>query len=386
MAGRRHATVRVLAGPNAQESRQELEALMRVGREKRTRWLNDKLLRDMAVSAENQALWDMFRSIDFDKQSRVLERWEAHVKSASAPARPSAALVALQAWAGIKRKARDALKRAPPSLVDEIELRVLQFLEQGDCGELVLQLDDGFQRLLAHGLAEFHGLTSASRPAPPSFSSPEPQQAEEVAERFREAKRTLKLNLGYAALVALPEGFTDLELAGNQIAELDEVVLSSLERVRDLDLSGNALAALGDGLAAMPALAALALEHNCLEALPESLGGCGALVRLDVSHNQLRQLPESLARLPKLQRLLAANNQLLSVPLAFGHMRHLKEVNLGYNPLEAPLAAKAAEGLSRLLAHLREEDERLAAAALEALKPVGFQVAPHLQVTWDVAK
>jgi len=44
-----------------------------------------------------------------------------------------------------------------------------------------------------------------------------------------------------------------------------------------------------------------------------------------------------------------------------------------YNELAAPLAAKAAEGLSRLLAHLREEDERAAAAALEALKPVGVQ-------------
>ena len=39
-----------------------------------------------------------------------------------------------------------------------------------------------------------------------------------------------------------------------------------------------------------------------------------------------------------------------------------------------PLATKAAEGLSRLLAHLRDEDERLAAAALEALKPKGMQV------------
>ncbi len=45
-----------------------------------------------------------------------------------------------------------------------------------------------------------------------------------------------------------------------------------------------------------------------------------------------------------------------------------------YNELEETLAAKAAEGLSRLLAHLREEDERLAAAALEALKPVGVPV------------
>ena len=81
------------------------------------------------------------------------------------------------------------------------------------------------------------------------------------------------------------------ELAGNQIAELDNHVLASLRHVRDLDLSGNALAALGAGLAAMPALALLALEHNRLDALPESLGACAALVRLDVSHNQLRALP-----------------------------------------------------------------------------------------------
>ena len=68
-------------------------------------------------------------------------------------------------------------------------------------------------------------------------------------------------------------------------------MLASLRHVRDLDLSGNALAALGPGLAAMPALALLALEHNRLEALPESLGACAALVRLDVSHNLLQALP-----------------------------------------------------------------------------------------------
>ena len=34
------------------------------------------------------------------------QRWEMHVKSTGAPTRPSAALVALRAWAGINRKAR----------------------------------------------------------------------------------------------------------------------------------------------------------------------------------------------------------------------------------------------------------------------------------------
>ena len=40
-------------------------------------------------------------------------------------------------------------------------------------------------------------------------------------------------------------------------------------------------------------------------------------------------LQETLAKLPKLQRLVATNNQLRTLPIAFGHMRHIKELNLG---------------------------------------------------------
>ena len=40
-------------------------------------------------------------------------------------------------------------------------------------------------------------------------------------------------------------------------------------------------------------------------------------------------MQEALAKLPKLQRLVAINNQLRTLPLAFGHMRHIKELNLG---------------------------------------------------------
>jgi len=50
---------------------------------------------------------------------------------------------------------------------------------QEACAELVLQLDDGFQRLLAHGVAEFHGLASASRDAPglaPAAQEPAAQE------------------------------------------------------------------------------------------------------------------------------------------------------------------------------------------------------------------
>ncbi|KAK9811489.1 hypothetical protein WJX72_004757 [[Myrmecia] bisecta] len=176
-----------------------MEAVLRVGRERRRRFLNDKLLRDMAgaltapdmealfkpvpfgethttplteaAAPENQAIWDLFRNIDMDRQQKVLQKWEAHIQAsrqseapAGPPPRTSAALTALKCWAGIQRKARDALKKACAINVDDMEQLVLAFLEEGDSeGELVLELTNGFQRLQAHGLAEFHNLVCNSR-------------------------------------------------------------------------------------------------------------------------------------------------------------------------------------------------------------------------------
>lgn len=51
-----------------------------------------------------------------------------------------------------------------------------------------------------------------------------------------------------------------------------------------------------------------------------------------------------------------------------------------YNPLSEPWAAEANRGLSRFLVFLREQEELAAAAALEALKPVGTQVSERARV------
>lgn len=174
----------------------ELYALSRVGQRKQRRWLNDKLLREMAgtLSAadmaslfkpvpfgeqraslweqaarpEHRILFDMFRSLDMDKQTRVLQKWEAHVRELQAgpAAIPDPAIDALAAWAGVSFKARQAMKRAPTTC-EAIEAQLLAFLQQQDGGqgsELVVEgLEDGFHRLIAHGLAEYHSLQSTSR-------------------------------------------------------------------------------------------------------------------------------------------------------------------------------------------------------------------------------
>eukprot|EP00775_Hariotina_reticulata_P013313 gene13313-13442_t len=145
---------------------QEIGAIEKAGQRRRRRWLNDKVLRDMAgpmsaadmqsqftpvpfgsypppsafvvaMAPEHQPLWEHFRNIDMDKQSKVLQ--QANVQS-----------------------------------ILELEMQILQLIDQEDHdAELVLQLPDSFARLLTHGLAQYHSLLSATR-APCSISALEP--------------------------------------------------------------------------------------------------------------------------------------------------------------------------------------------------------------------
>ncbi|GFR39686.1 hypothetical protein Agub_g160 [Astrephomene gubernaculifera] len=179
----------------------ELKAMEAAGVRRRRRWLNDKTLRDLAgplsaadmeaqfkpapfggghvpsplaqaLTPAHAALWDNFRSIDPEKEARVLQKWAAHQRESAPPRQrqqrgPTQAALALQRWAGVGRRARAALKRANPASVMQMELQMLDFFEQAAPGaQLLLPLEDPFARLLAHGLADFHGLLSASRSLP----------------------------------------------------------------------------------------------------------------------------------------------------------------------------------------------------------------------------
>ena len=183
---------------------------------------------EQAAAPEHAVLWDLFRSLDMDRQSRVLHKWEAHVRELQAgpAAIQNPAVHAIAAWAAVSGRARQAMKRSSPAHVQAIETQILLFLQQvGGCNsscfplqqlalrrssclallaelrsweghfsryllpfsslphcccyppphvplllqddpeeELVLEgLEDGFHRLIAHGLAEYHSLNSHSR-------------------------------------------------------------------------------------------------------------------------------------------------------------------------------------------------------------------------------
>jgi hypothetical protein len=201
------------APPPTEAELAELAALARVGARRRRRYLNDRLLRDLAgpltadhveglfkpvpfgaqpiVSAfqrvaddpEAAALWELFRSVDADREARVLARWEGHVAELRAEALAArggarrgegaaggAGRAALAAWAAVAPRARAALRRAPRAMLEGIEAPVADFAAAADDSaaeaELALDLPGAFERLLAHALAEFHALSSFSRAAP----------------------------------------------------------------------------------------------------------------------------------------------------------------------------------------------------------------------------
>lgn len=169
---------------------------------------------------------------------------------------------------------------------------------------------------------------------------------------------------------------------------------------------------IGEGVAKMASLQVLRLENNRIEALPDQIGSCRALVKLDLGTNNLHSLPESMGQFRKLQRLNVANNMLRRVPASMGSLKTLKELDLRYlglclhctinaslcpfeaacvkpelvqgqanslravryNNLDELYHSKSEEGLSRLLAFLREEEERERLELIERLKPIGTQV------------
>lgn len=186
----------------------ELRAIERAGLRRRRRWLNDKVLRDiagpmtaqdmhdqfhpvpfgsagppsafaLAATAEVAPLWDKFRNIDADKQAAVLQRWEQHNQeqavqrrrghvSAAEPRRQhemqaAAAVAALDKWRRIARGTRCGLasKRAAQARPHVCKAHMLPSLPAccscGTCKLVVVRLGGrGSQRSTQESPDEQH--------------------------------------------------------------------------------------------------------------------------------------------------------------------------------------------------------------------------------------
>ncbi|ONK81848.1 uncharacterized protein A4U43_C01F33490 [Asparagus officinalis] len=97
--------------------------------------------------------------------------------------------------------------------------------------------------------------------------------------------------------------------------------MSSLSKLKEVDVSFNELESVPESLCLATALVKLNVGNNFanLLALPRSIGNLEMLEELDVSNNQIRVLPDSFGMLSKLRVLRAEENPLEVPP------RHIAE-------------------------------------------------------------
>lgn len=181
---------------------EELDSLNKLGQRKQRRWKNELLLRAMApeltadaidglfkpvpfgdihppspftqISHDEdlQQLWQLLLSVSAEKQQRILEKWDTHVKELLQSCQvehkdgQSKALIAngySRRWQQkVSAIGKTALKKAPTQTLHDIEAKMIPCIFTPGMS-VDIHAEDGFGRLLAHSIAQFHGLRSISQ-------------------------------------------------------------------------------------------------------------------------------------------------------------------------------------------------------------------------------
>ncbi|KAG8233082.1 hypothetical protein J437_LFUL013082 [Ladona fulva] len=130
------------------------------------------------------------------------------------------------------------------------------------------------------------------------------------------------LDLGY---------LRELRLANVSLPLLPEGIWKSLKCLEVLDLRGNNLTWLPEGLSCLVNLIYCTLSCNRLALLPADIGDVNSLKELDLAGNQLSDLPESISKLENLAYLDLYDNELCEFPLALCKLSCLKYLDLEMN-------------------------------------------------------
>jgi hypothetical protein len=152
------------------------------------------------------------------------------------------------------------------------------------------------------------------------------------------------------------QGSTHLDLRGCGLTELPTQVLALADTLQVLDLSGNALTTLPEGLARCTRLHTLFASNNRFTVLPKVLGRLPQLDTLGFKANQISEvpagalapmlrwliltdnripaLPDSLCDCARLQKLMLAGNRLQHWPNGLGRLQRLELLRLSANRFE----------------------------------------------------
>eukprot|EP01024_Parvocaulis_polyphysoides_P070510 TRINITY_DN8702_c0_g2_i1.p1 TRINITY_DN8702_c0_g2~~TRINITY_DN8702_c0_g2_i1.p1 ORF type:complete len:311 (-),score=52.05 TRINITY_DN8702_c0_g2_i1:977-1909(-) len=183
------SSVKTRKAENPQESH-ELEGLSKLGMRKLMRCMSDRMLRDMAgpmtatfmdslyqpcpfgdtgyrtafrqlsENPNSNEIWSKFLDISMDKEAKVLERWEAHLKAEkmAKKSKLSPAQLAWNRWGRISAYYRKFLKKAHWQQVWDIESQILEITQLQEGEVLDVPYNSFFEKMLIFGLAQYHQL------------------------------------------------------------------------------------------------------------------------------------------------------------------------------------------------------------------------------------
>ncbi len=112
-----------------------------------------------------------------------------------------------------------------------------------------------------------------------------------------------------------------------------EKALENPDQVYRLDLSGQKLKEVPDGVFQLMNLNALDLSNNKLKALPDRLQELKHMQEFRASRNKLTEAPKSLCRFIHLKRLDLSRNALTGLPKCVGAFHELVSLDLWDNDL-----------------------------------------------------
>ncbi len=171
-----------------------------------------------------------------------------------------------------------------------------------------------------------------------------PQEAPErlaVFDTIADAKAAgerLELDLSGQGLVAIPDGLDAiaglerLRLLGNVLGNIGPEI-ASLAHVPWIDMGRSGIQSLPPEVAALQALHSWWLSDNTISALPVEILTLRSLLYLNLDRNALSVLPDEIGNMTRLRWLRLNRNNLTTLPDSITELASLERLYLAYNQI-----------------------------------------------------
>ncbi|GBO51562.1 hypothetical protein APA_526 [Pseudanabaena sp. lw0831] len=139
-----------------------------------------------------------------------------------------------------------------------------------------------------------------------------------------------------------------LDLSGNPLESIP-IVITQMLQLEELSLLRVALNKIPDEISNLVNLRQLDLRYNKITQIPDALANLANLTQLDLRSNQITQIPDAITNLANLTQLYLSSNQITQIPDAIANLANLTQLYLSSNQItQIPDAIASLTKLTQL--------------------------------------